>query len=72
MSPELIATEKQTRLASLREKEARIVQAIEESYDIEIRLLLKGRPQEAEAQQRQTADLKHKKECIRTEIRDLS
>jgi len=47
MTDERIAAEKETLLTSLREKEARIVQAIRESHDIEARLLLKGRAQEA-------------------------
>jgi hypothetical protein len=60
------------RSESLREKEAWLVQAIDESHDIEARLLLKGRLKEAETQQGQTADLEQKQERIRTEIRDLS
>jgi len=66
------AVEKEVRLASLREKEGRLIQAIHESHDIESRLLVKGRLKEAESQRAQTADLKQKQERLRTEIHDLS
>jgi hypothetical protein len=66
------AAEKQVRLASLREKEVRLIQAIHESHDIESRLLGKGRLKEAESQRAQTADLEQKQELLRTEIHDLS
>jgi uncharacterized protein (UPF0371 family) len=72
MSAGRIATGKQTRLASLREKDARLVQAINESRDVENRLLLKGRSKEAEIQELQTAYLRQKQGRLRMEIRDLS
>jgi hypothetical protein len=61
--------EKEVRLASLREKEVRLIQ---ESHDIESRLFVKGRLKEAESQRAQTADLKQKQERLRIEIHDLS
>lgn len=64
--------EKEVRLASLREKEVRLIQAIHESHDIESRLFVKGRLKEAESQRAQTADLKQKQERLRIEIHDLS
>ena len=66
------AAEKEGRLASLREKEVRLMQAIHESHDIESRLLVKGRLKEAESQRAQTADLKQKQERLRIEIHHLS
>lgn len=72
MSDERIAAEKEMRLASLRDKELQLIQAINESHDIETRLLLKGRVKEAKAQQAQTAALKQKEDGLRTEIHDLS
>ena len=66
------AAEAEVRLASLREKEVRLIQAIHESHDIESRLLVKGRLKEAESQRAQTADLKQKQERIKIEIHDLS
>jgi hypothetical protein len=66
------AAEKEVRVASLREKEVRLMQAIRESHDIESRLLVKGRLKEAESQRAQTADLEQKQELLRTEIHDLS
>jgi hypothetical protein len=66
------AAEREVRLASLREKEGRLVQAIHESHDIESRLLVKGRLKEAESQRAQIADLEQKQERVRIEIHDLS
>jgi len=66
------AAEREVRLASLREKEVRLIQAIHESHDIESRLLVKGRLQEAESQRAQTSDLKQKQERLRIQIHDLS
>ena len=72
MTDERIAAEKEVVLASLLEKEARLAQVIRESHDIETRLLLKGRGQEAEAQQARTAELKRNQQRLRTEIHELS
>ena len=71
-SDERIAAGKGMRLASLREKEVRLIQAIDESHDIESRLILKGRLKDVETQRVRTADLKQKQERLRTEIHDLS
>jgi hypothetical protein len=43
-----------------------------ESHDIETRLFLKGRVQEAEAQQARTAELERNQQRLQTEIRELS
>ena len=72
MRDERMAAEKEVRLGSLRDKELQLIHAINESDDIETRLLLKGRVKEAKVQQAQTAALKQKKDDLRTEIRDLS
>jgi len=72
MIDERIAAEKEALLTSLLEKEARLVQVIRESHDIETRLLLKGRGQEAEAQQARTAELKRNQQRLRTEIHELA
>lgn len=72
MADERIAAEKETLLTSLREKEARIFRAIRESRDIEARLLLKGRGQEAATQQGRTAELARNRQRLRTEIHELS
>ena len=69
---ERIGAEKEMRLASLREKEVQLIQAINESHDIETRLLLKGRVREAETQQARTAELKRNQQRLQTEIRESS
>jgi len=68
---ERIAAGKEMRLVSVREKEARLIQAMRESHDIETRLLLKGRVKEAETQQARTAELKRNQLRLQTEIREI-
>ena len=72
MTEQQIAAEKQRLLASLREKEVGLIHAIRESHEIETRLLLKGRAQEAQAQQARTAELKRNQLRLQTEISESS
>jgi hypothetical protein len=72
MSDDSIAIERELRLAFLREKEVRLIQAMHESHDIETRLFLKGRVQEAKTQQARTAELERSQQRLQTEIHELS
>ncbi len=58
-------------MASLRDKEIRLTQALNDSQYVEARLLLKGRVKEAEDQQAQTTELIQKRERLQVEILEL-